>query len=177
MLFFHSLPVPELWEWVFFIPFPFPNCGNGFFLFPFPFPILPFHRRNSKRELEYCERYQTSNNFSFLYIFRFRSRLFPGTMASDSHSQNVGLDLYSLPIPNFGSVIIYSHSRSRTPKSHFRSPLVGMIGNDTFSLLKKRCSQEKQRRVYWDFPLIGFTDKVTRLKKLFITSYDSLFET
>ena len=29
--FFHSLPVPELWEWIFFIPFPFPNCGNGFF--------------------------------------------------------------------------------------------------------------------------------------------------
>ena len=34
MLFFHSLPVPELWEWFFFIPFPFPNCGNGFFSFP-----------------------------------------------------------------------------------------------------------------------------------------------
>ena len=33
-VFFHSLPVPELWEWVFFIPFPFPNCGNGFFSFP-----------------------------------------------------------------------------------------------------------------------------------------------
>ena len=31
---FHSLPVPELWEWIFFIPFPFLNCGNGFFSFP-----------------------------------------------------------------------------------------------------------------------------------------------
>ena len=29
--FLHCLPVPELWEWIFFIPFPFPNCGNGFF--------------------------------------------------------------------------------------------------------------------------------------------------
>ena len=83
--FFHSLPVPEVWEWVFsfpsrsrisgmffFIPFPFPNYGNGFFslpsrfrivgmdffhslpvselwewifLIPFPFPNLLFHRR------------------------------------------------------------------------------------------------------------------------------------
>merc|ERR1712116_111039 len=31
MDFFHSLPVPELWEWVFSIPFPFPNFTNGFF--------------------------------------------------------------------------------------------------------------------------------------------------
>ena len=51
MDFFHSLPVPELWEWIFFIPFPFPNYGNGFssfpsrsrisgmlFFLPFPFP-------------------------------------------------------------------------------------------------------------------------------------------
>ena len=29
MFFFHSLPVPELREWVFSIPFPFPNFGNG----------------------------------------------------------------------------------------------------------------------------------------------------
>ena len=41
--FFHSLPVPELWEWIFLIPFPFPN--------------LLFHRRESKRELDYCNRY------------------------------------------------------------------------------------------------------------------------
>ena len=52
--FFHSLPGPELWEWIFFIPFTFPN--------------LPFHRRESQRELEYCERYQTSNIFSLLFI-------------------------------------------------------------------------------------------------------------
>ena len=76
--------------------FPFPNCGNGFFSFPscsrimgmgffsfpsqswivgmdffipFPFPNLTFHRRESKRELKFCERYQTFNIFSFLYIF------------------------------------------------------------------------------------------------------------
>ena len=54
MDFFHSLPVPELWEWIFLIPFPFPN--------------LLFHRRESKRELDYCKRYQASNFFSFLYI-------------------------------------------------------------------------------------------------------------
>ena len=29
--FFHSLPVPELWEWIFFIPFQFPNFRNQFF--------------------------------------------------------------------------------------------------------------------------------------------------
>ena len=29
MVFFHSLPVPELREWVFAIPFPFLNFGNG----------------------------------------------------------------------------------------------------------------------------------------------------
>ena len=29
MVFFHSLPVPKLREWVFSIPFPFPNFGNG----------------------------------------------------------------------------------------------------------------------------------------------------
>ena len=34
MDFFHSLPVPELWEWIFFIPFPFPKLGNGSFSFP-----------------------------------------------------------------------------------------------------------------------------------------------
>ena len=54
MVFFHSLPVPELWEWIFLVPFPFPN--------------LLFHRRESKRELDYCKRYQASNFFSFLYI-------------------------------------------------------------------------------------------------------------
>ena len=32
--FFHSLPVPEFREWIFFIPFPFPIFGNGFFSFP-----------------------------------------------------------------------------------------------------------------------------------------------
>ena len=32
--FFHSLPIPEFWEWFFFIPFLFPNWGNGFFQFP-----------------------------------------------------------------------------------------------------------------------------------------------
>ena len=33
-VFFHSLPVPKLWECFFFIPFLFPNCGHGFFSFP-----------------------------------------------------------------------------------------------------------------------------------------------
>ena len=52
MDFFHSLPVPEFWEWIFFIPFPFPKFGNGFFI-PFPFPnfgngifSFPSHSRN-----------------------------------------------------------------------------------------------------------------------------------
>ena len=81
MFFFHSLPVPELRECSFFIPLPFPNYGDGFFhslpvpelwewifLIPFPFPNLQFHRRESKRELDYCKIYQASNFFSFLYI-------------------------------------------------------------------------------------------------------------
>ena len=54
MFFFHSLPVPKLWKRIFFISFPFQN--------------LPFYSLESKRELKYCERYQTSNIFSFLYI-------------------------------------------------------------------------------------------------------------
>ena len=41
--------------------------GMDFFI-PFPFPNLLFHRRESKRELDYCKRYQASNFFSFLYI-------------------------------------------------------------------------------------------------------------
>ena len=32
--FFHSLPIPKLWEWLFLTPFPFPNFGNVFFPFP-----------------------------------------------------------------------------------------------------------------------------------------------
>merc|ERR1711994_1075025 len=56
MGFIHSLPVPELWEWIFFIPYPFPN--------------LLFHRRESKRESDYCKRYQASKFFSFLYILK-----------------------------------------------------------------------------------------------------------
>ena len=46
MDFFHSPTVPDLWEWIFLIPFPFLN--------------LLFHRRESKRELDYSERYQNS---------------------------------------------------------------------------------------------------------------------
>ena len=78
MDFFHSLPIPEFREWLFFIPFPFPNFGNVFFSFlsvpelwewiffiPFRFPNLLFHRRGSKRELDYYERYQF---YSFLFI-------------------------------------------------------------------------------------------------------------
>ena len=67
---------------------------------------------------------------------RSRSREFLGMIASDSHSQIVGMDFFhSLPVPefwecffpvpflfpNFGNGII--HSCSRTPKSHSRSPL------------------------------------------------------
>ena len=79
--FFHSLPVPELWEWFFSFPsrsrivgmdffhsLPVPELWEWIFLIPFPFPNLLFHRRESKRELDYCKRYQASNFFSFLYI-------------------------------------------------------------------------------------------------------------
>ena len=32
--FFHALPIPEFWEWLLLIPFPLPNFGNVFFPFP-----------------------------------------------------------------------------------------------------------------------------------------------
>ena len=80
-VFFHSLPVPLLWEWIFSFPscsrivgmdffhsLPVPELWEWIFLIPFPFPNLLFHRRESKRELDYCKRYQASNFFSFLYI-------------------------------------------------------------------------------------------------------------
>ena len=84
-----------------------------------------------------------------------RYQLFPGMIASDSCSQNVGMDFFipfpflkfgnvffhSLPVPelrewvfsipfpfpNFGNGIIHSRSRSRTPKCHSRSPLPKII--------------------------------------------------
>ena len=68
MLFFHSLPLPKLWEWFFFHSLPVPELWEWIFFIPFPFPNLLFHRRESKRELDYCKRYQASNFFSFLYI-------------------------------------------------------------------------------------------------------------
>ena len=59
--FFHSLPVPKIWEWIFsfpsrsrilgmdfFIPFPFPNFGNGNFSFPFCSRIDHFKVGNQK---------------------------------------------------------------------------------------------------------------------------------
>ena len=52
MDFFHSLPVPEFWEWIFFIPFPFPNFGNGFFPFPSRSRIYPFKVGNQKGKWE-----------------------------------------------------------------------------------------------------------------------------
>ena len=33
------IPVPEMWEWIFFTPFPFPNFGNIFF---YSLPFLNF---------------------------------------------------------------------------------------------------------------------------------------
>ena len=81
MDFFIPFPFPNFGN-AFFIPFPFLNHGNEFFSFPsrsrivgmdffipFPFLNLLFHRRELKRELDYCETYQTSNFFSFLYSF------------------------------------------------------------------------------------------------------------
>ena len=53
-MFFHFLPVPEFWEWIFFIPFPFPN--------------RPFQSRESKGKMGDFKRCLYSNIFSFLYI-------------------------------------------------------------------------------------------------------------
>ena len=71
-----------------------------------------------------------------MFFFHSSSRLFLGMIAFDSHSRIVGMDffipfcsrfsgmLFSIPLPflNFGIGIIHSRSRSRTPKSHSRSP-------------------------------------------------------
>ena len=74
----------------FFIPFPFPNFGNAFF-HSLPVP-------------EFWE-----------WIFSFPSR-----------SRILGMEFsIPFPFPNFGNGIFYSRSRSRTLKSHSRSPLVG----------------------------------------------------
>ena len=76
MDFFHSLPVPEFWEWDFFIPFPFPKFGNGFF---YSLPVPEFRE------------------WAFSIPF---------------------------PFPNFGNGLFQFPSRSRTLKSHSRSPLL-----------------------------------------------------
>ena len=54
MDFFHSLPVPELWEWIFSIPYPFPNWA--------------FQSWESKGKRGDFNRYLYSNIFSSLYI-------------------------------------------------------------------------------------------------------------
>ena len=75
----------------FFIPFPFPNFGNAFF-HSLPVP-------------EFWE-----------WIFSFPSR-----------SRILGMEFsIPFPFPNFGNGIFYSRSRSRTLKSHSRSPLEGV---------------------------------------------------
>ena len=50
MVFFHSLPVPELREWVFSIPFPFPNFGNGIFYSRSRSRTLKSHSRSPLHE-------------------------------------------------------------------------------------------------------------------------------
>ena len=49
--FFHSLPVPDFWEWVFSIPFPFPNPQKSFPLTPALYRELTsfFQVRNLKK--------------------------------------------------------------------------------------------------------------------------------
>ena len=64
---------------------------------PFPFPNLPFHRRESKRECEYCERYQTSI-LSTSSTFFYNNFYWGGKMSQE-------------------------FDNSWTPKSHSRSPL------------------------------------------------------
>ena len=81
MDFFITFPFPNFGNVFFFIPFPFPNFWNLFFSFPsrsrnvgmdffipFPFPNLLFHRRESKRELEYCSALPDFQYFQLHYI-------------------------------------------------------------------------------------------------------------
>ena len=100
--FFHSLPVPEFREWIFFIPFPFPNFGNGFFSFPSRSRILGMVFFHSLPIPEFLNGF-----FHSLPVPELREWVFS----------------IPFPFPNFWNGIIHSRSRSCTPKCHSRSPL------------------------------------------------------
>ena len=107
MDFFHSLPLPEFWEWDFFIPFPFPKFGNGFF---YSLPVPEFRE------------------WAFSVPF---------------------------PFPNIGNGLFQFPSRSRTLKSHSRSPLLltPEQSENQFKLIMKVNQQRDkidQKRLGWD---------------------------
>ena len=81
-IFFHSLPDPKLWKWIFFIPFPFPNFGNNFFHF---LPIPEFRecffsfRSCSRSRTPECHSRSPLNGFDIEYDFeRFLSKTHQG---------------------------------------------------------------------------------------------------
>ena len=95
---FHSLPVPEFWEWVSFIPFPFLNLGNGIFSFPSRSRILGMGFFHSLPIPEIWE---------WIFLFPSRSRISGmGFFNSLPFSRISGMGLLnSLPVPEPSKVI------------------------------------------------------------------------
>ena len=86
MDFFHSLPVPEFWEWIFFIPFPFPNFGNRFFhSLPIPefwewFFLFPSHSRIEGMVFFNCLPVPELREWNYPFLFPNSQLSFPLTL-------------------------------------------------------------------------------------------------
>ena len=138
--FFHSLPVPKLWEWKFFIPFPFPNW--------------PFQSRESKGKMVDCERFFrvffgtlplfsehfttfsiSSNHRNFFVPFPFPFPSIPGNNSLWFPFPNFGnVFFHSLPVPEFRECLFSFPSRSRILGMDFFIPFpFPNFGNGNFS--------------------------------------------
>ena len=69
-----------------------------------------------------------------------------GFFSFPSCSRIEGMVFFSIPFPfpNFGNGIIHSRSRSRTPKCHSRSPLMGFLDEANCAC---RCFSSQQERL------------------------------
>ena len=108
--------LPEFREWIFFIPFPFPNFGNGFFSFPSRSRILGMDFFHSLPVPEFWE-------WDFFIPFpfpKFGNGFFYSLPVPEFREWAFSIPF---PFPNFGNGLFQFPSRSRTLKSHSRSPL------------------------------------------------------
>ena len=100
----------------FFIPFPFPNFGNGFFSFPSRSRILGMDFFHSLPVPEFWE-------WDFFIPFpfpKFGNGFFYSLPVPEFREWAFSIPF---PFPNFGNGLFQFPSRSRTLKSHSRSPL------------------------------------------------------